>query len=443
LNTINEIKEPSESSETDESYESYDESEYSSDSDDYSDTSSSDDNYIDSKNVLDLEGSVLENYNILCKLGEGAYSIVWLGYYIGTGKYYAIKVQHSEDYKDGLEENKFMKKLDTNLKVLNHLTRDFVEIKDNKKYLCSVYDLHACNLDHLLRKGKFKDGFPVNVALSILKQLLEGLYYLHNKLKTFHGDFKTDNILLKGVNTRIKHIMKLYDEANFNKIYFETKSQLNKKKIDNKLKLRIRKEIHYKIYTNLIQNNEELLNEIEPYDIDVKYINDCRISLADFGSFVSIAEYEYYDKAFGTRYYRSPENILVGKSSYPNDIWALGCTFYELLTGRILYDPDKDSKYSRDDYHLKLINESCGRFSKDFLKTVELKRDYFDSNYQLRFQKDLGYKEKIERKLNLILDDDHYKICYRLLKGMLMINPKERLTAKQCLEILKQEYFNK
>jgi serine/threonine protein kinase len=168
--------------------------------------------------------------------------------------------------------------------------------------------------------------------------------------------------------------------------------------------------------------------------IDDEYINNCNVCLSDFGQFVE--DGEYYDESFGTRYYRSPENILVGKSSFPSDIWALGCTFYEILTGRILFNPDKDKNYSRDDYHLKLINEACGDFSKDFLKSTKLYKYHF-SNYKIIMNKNLDYTNKIENKLKSVLtNEDEYNIAIKLIKGMLEINPKKRLNCITALNIL-------
>jgi cyclin-dependent kinase-like len=44
-----------------------------------------------------------------------------------------------------------------------------------------------------------------------------------------------------------------------------------------------------------------------------------------------------------TRWYRAPE-LLVGDANYnrPVDVWAIGCIFVELLTGRPLFTGDTD-----------------------------------------------------------------------------------------------------
>ena len=385
----------------------------------------SDDDIIEQSDNLELEGSILNEYNILCELGRGAYSIVWLGYNISSLKYYAIKVQNPNEYKEGKSENDFMKQLPKNIDSLNKLILDFVEVRNNKKFLCSVYELHCSNLDSIIRKGKYEDGLPQDIVKNIMIQLLEGCDHLHQKMKVYHADIKTDNILLKGQTKKINSLIELYNKMNFQELYLQAKKEHNKLTQDKKIKIRSR--IHLEIYNKVVN----ILNEydIDKYDIDEKYITNCKISLADFGSFVK--DGEFYDEAFGTRYYRSPENILVGNSSYPNDIWALGCTFYELLTGQILFDPDKDKQFDRDAYHLKLINELCGEFSHSFLKKTNLWKKYFDSNCKLKITKDLNHKTKLEDKLG-------NNSMIPIIKGMLKINPNERLTTFDCLQMLKE-----
>jgi serine/threonine protein kinase len=389
------------------------------------DQSISDDDIIEHSENLNLEGSILSKYNILTELGRGSFSIVWLGYNIENTKYYAIKVQHPNEYKEGMDENNFMKRLPSHVNSLNKLIDDFVEIRDNKKFLCSVYELHCANLDCIIRKGNYNNGLDDNIVRKIMIQLLEACDYLHTKLKVCHGDIKTDNILLKGKNKKISSIINLYNKMNFNEIYSQAKKSLNKNKLSSEKKIKIRSTLHYEIYNKVMNTLSDYT--IDNYEVDDKYINESNISLSDFGSFVE--DGEYYEESFGTRYYRSPENILVGKSSYPNDIWALGCTFYELLTGKLLFDPDKDKEYDRDAHHLKLINEICGSYDPSFLKKTKLWKTYFNTKFQLKISKNLNSFNKI--------DDNISSIQYRtIIKSMLKINPSDRMTARQLLNIL-------
>jgi len=158
----------------------------------------SDDDVQDHTENIDLEGKIISKYNILHKLGSGSYSIVWLAYNIENQKFYAIKVQHPNEYKEGVNENNFMRRLPNDYNF-NNLIDNFIEISNNKKYLCSVYNLHSCNLDCLIRKGNYENGIPFNKSIRIIKDLFKSIYYLHKKLKICHADIKTDNILVKGV----------------------------------------------------------------------------------------------------------------------------------------------------------------------------------------------------------------------------------------------------
>jgi serine/threonine protein kinase len=387
----------------------------------------SDDDVLEHSENLELEGKVLGKYNIISELGKGSYSIVWLGYSIEHNNFYAIKVQNPKEYKTGMEENKFMKRLPKQNYYFNSLVDEFIEKQDDKKFLCSVYELHACNIDTILRKGNYQEGIPYNIVMNIMKQLLLSIDYLHNKLKVYHGDIKTDNILIKGITNRNKVLIDLYTKKNFLNLYSEAKKEYGKTKLSSQKKLKIRKKIHSEIYTSILTDLEDI--EICKYDIDNELINNCIISLSDFGSFVE--DGEYYDIQFGTRYYRSPENILIGKSSYPNDIWALGCTLYEMLTGVILFDPDKDKKYSRDDYHLKEIENICGQFSNEFLKSTKDYKKYFSSNGKLKCEVQIS-NNKLEILKNK-LGEEQYNFIYNILIKMLHIDPNKRIKTSELL----------
>ncbi len=417
-------------------------------SDDYSDSEvlsqSSDEDKSQNEN-LELGGKTIKNYNIICELGRGSFSIVWLAYSILDNRFYALKVQNPSEYKDGVSEIKFVKKLPTNPPVFNNLVDEFVSIRDDKKYLCSAWHLHCSNIDCLIRKGDNENGFELNMVKKIMKQLIESVKILHGKFKVFHGDIKSDNILIKGLNNKDEFIIKRYIEENFFEKYSNAKKSFwtNVKqkdlktidKMDKKDKNQIREQIHSEITNKILE--EYSLTDISKYSVDSKYLDPINISLADFGTHCE--EHNYYEESFGTRYYQAPEIILMGKCTYPVDIWAIGCTFYELLSGKLLFDPIKDSKYSRDYYHLRLINETCGNFSPHFLKKTKNYKNFFDSNYNIKDWEWDG-ESRLDRKINeLDFDDNVKQNIKKILQGTLTIDPSKRWTIN---DLAKCDFFN-
>jgi serine/threonine protein kinase len=143
--------------------------------------SESSDDIKDHDDNLELEGKILKNYNIICELGRGSFSIVWLAFSIVTNGFYALKVQNPKEYKDGLSEIKFVSKLPKTPNVFNNIIEYFIEEKENKKYLCSVWELHSDNIDGLIRKGNFSNGFPIPIVKKIMNQLITGIKILHKK----------------------------------------------------------------------------------------------------------------------------------------------------------------------------------------------------------------------------------------------------------------------
>lgn len=406
-----------------------------------SEVSLSSDEDLSQDDNIDLEGGIINNYNVICELGRGAFSIVWLVYCIKDNKYYALKVQNPQEYKDGLSEISFVKKLPTNPPVFNNLIEHFTETITEKnvsrRYLCSVWNLHCSNIDSIIRKGQYKDGLPLHLVNRIMKQLIEAVRILHRKFRVFHGDIKSDNILIKGVNNKDKFIIDRYNKADFFGKYSQAKKdywlQKGKSldsidKMSKEVKKEIRRLVHKSITEKILEDymTESNYSDISKHSIDSKYIENIEISLADFGTHCN--EDNYYEQPFGTRYYQAPEIILMGKCSYPVDIWAIGCTYFELLTGHLLFDPIKDSEHSRDYYHLCLINETCGNFPLKSITKTKYGNRFFTSRGNI-IDYETGEMKRLDNKLSNFLNetakaDDSIK---ENLKEMLEIDVSKRV----------------
>lgn len=394
----------------------------------------------DNNDSLDLTNDIIDNYNVITLLGKGSYSKVWLVYNINDMKYYALKVMNAGDYNEGKEELNIMKQISSDEKYINRLKHYFIETRfvdnDTKKFLCLVYDLCCGNLDGLSRKGKYKAGYPINMAKVFLKQTLEALYSVHYRLNGFHGDIKPDNILLCGLNNRDMKYINQYDKHKFNDVYSKIKKEYCGEKKINKLdtgtKHRIRKKVHCAIMDTMGENNEN------PFHCNEDYFLNPHIKLTDFGFFCKNTE--KYDKPFGTRYYMAPEIILMGECDEKVDIWALGCMLYELVTGEILFDPHSSKRGSTDFHHLEMIISMCGEFNKSYIERTKYYKKFF-KNGKL---KDMIYTEDynvpLVDKLNKRLKDngvDDMVLC-RLIASMLNLIPSKRPSIK---ELLKNEWL--
>jgi serine/threonine-protein kinase SRPK3 len=389
-------------------------------------------------NNIDLTGDIINNYNIISALGKGSYSRVWLAYNIGDGKYYALKVQNPEDFDDGKEEINILKKIPKDEPYINKLVEYFVETRfvdeTPTNFMCSVYSLCGGNLDGFSRKGKYKNGYPEHIVKKMFKQILLALHTVHYKLNGFHGDVKPDNILLYGLNNRDALYIKMYEKKNFIDIYNKTKKEymIEKKikKLNPSMKLRIRKKIHAALLETMDENEEN------QYLCNDKYFENPLIKLSDFGFYCS--NNDFFHEQFGTRYYMAPEILLMSECDEKVDIWALGCVLYELLTGRILFDPHSDEKGSTDFHHFEMIINLCGEFNgvlksgkyyNKFFKNNKLKNIEYSSDYKL------STRDKINKKLEEYCKTNINNLeNSRLIESMLQINPKKRPSIKDLLK---------
>tara|TARA_B110000902_G_scaffold265183_1_gene348760 strand:+ start:1051 stop:2283 length:1233 start_codon:yes stop_codon:yes gene_type:complete len=389
-----------------------------SESDNESISSVSSDEIDNQVNNIDLKGDSINSYYIIEELGRGGSSIVWLAYNPFKNKFFAFKVNHPDDFKEAVSEAKFHKRLSSNKKpplLFNKIIESFPKTLDGKRYYCSVYRLYCGNLDDFISKGYYPNGYDEKICINIIHQIVKSLDYLHNKLNVYHGDLKPDNILLQGLNNRDKTLMLSYkNHPSFSKI----REEIDETK---------RSILHFEIVKSL-NINKEL-----KYECDDIFINKPNVVLSDFGNFCDIDD-EFEDE-FGTRYYRAPEVIMVTETGYPVDIWALGCSFYEILTGKYLFDP-KRKTIDTNHEHLCMITNICGNISKKRVKMMkkQKRKNHFTKKWEIK------ENNNSHRKLNEILSDeiDNSNII-DFITGCLITNPNSRYTIS---ELMKHNIFN-
>ncbi len=413
---------------------------------------------------IDFRGIVLkQKYVLIYKLGSGTFSTVWLGYDIQTGKYYAIKMQNPDDYYNGEREVELFKKFKSKeCSYINILVDSFDYEIDDDVYICMVCDLLAGSTFDLINSGKYNKGLPVDVVKKIIHQLLIAMDYLNKTHKKIHTDIKPENILVVGVSEKIKEVISRFEKCEFDKIYKKKKAQSKRKKKgknnnSNPLEATL-KEVFNKLDLDDLETSDSETSEASDEDserstessntelssneeddvqiIDDKYLSsdNIMIKLSDFGSCLDINNKSY---RIQTRYYRSPEVLLEYKLNVTCDIWSVGCTLYELLTGSILFDPDKKRRFNRNRYHIYEIQSKLGRIPDYLLKNATKRSVYFKNNGLMKgkLPTSANYvplSSVLLNKLKQTSTDELYLIIDLLYK-MLEYDPNKRPTSKECL----------
>uniref|UniRef100_A0A8B9KJJ4 Serine/threonine-protein kinase PRP4 homolog n=1 Tax=Astyanax mexicanus TaxID=7994 RepID=A0A8B9KJJ4_ASTMX len=97
------------------------------------------------------------------------------------------------------------------------------------------------------------------------------------------------------------------------------------------------------------------------------------LKLCDFGSASHVADNDITPYLV-SRFYRAPE-IIIGKPyDYAIDMWSVGCTLYELYTGKILL-PGKTNNHM-----LKLAMDLKGKMPNKMIRKGLFKDQHFDQN---------------------------------------------------------------
>src|SRR5437899_2322695 len=99
----------------------------------------------DSDELNELTGLLLNSkYLLITIIGKGTFSIVWLKLNIKNYKYYAIKMQNTEDYDSGMFEVNVLKKVSgEKCPYINNMIEHFIYDSDeiDGRHVCMVFDI--------------------------------------------------------------------------------------------------------------------------------------------------------------------------------------------------------------------------------------------------------------------------------------------------------------
>lgn len=196
---------------------------------------------------------------------------------------------------------------------------------------------------------------------------------------------------------------------------------------------------------SLLQKCNILHADIKPDNILVSESRNT-LKLCDLGS-ASDASDNTITPYLVSRFYRAPEIMLGLNYDYGIDIWSVGCTLYELFTGKILF-PGRNNNQM-----LKHIMELKGRFPNKLLRKAQFTTEHFDGDYAfLSHEIDKVSKNEIVKKITFIKpvrdiksrimaastsdSDEENRLVQAfvdLLDKCLILGPDKRLTPKEAL----------
>uniref|UniRef100_A0A665VU24 non-specific serine/threonine protein kinase n=1 Tax=Echeneis naucrates TaxID=173247 RepID=A0A665VU24_ECHNA len=454
--------------------------------------------------LVEIGEIFVDRYQVVKKLGWGHFSTVWLCWDMVKGRFVALKVVKSAQIftETALDEIKLLKCVrdsdskDSKRERIVQLIEDFRISGANGEHVCMVLEVLGHHLLQWIIKSNYT-GLPLPCVKSILRQVLQGLDYLHTKCKIIHTDIKPENILLGVDEVYIKKLA-----ANTNLWQLPMSPAITSHPVTRLIrkdrgrrgqantsdhKQRDKPHVSFSDVTppsstctsnchskltgpSLTLRRHTLLLE-DRLDLAPHSIRDSVYSLPDFNTDASVSGsrsmllpqtadkepprstnadkirikiadlgnacwvHKHFTEDIQTCQYRSVEVLIGAEYDTPADIWSTACMAFELATGDYLFDPQSGARFSREEDHIAHIIELLGPLPSQFSLSGRNSKKFFNCKGQLRHISKLKPWSLLE-----ILQDkyewprEEATQFSSFLLTMLELLPEKRATAAQCLK---------
>lgn len=316
-------------------------------------------------------------------IGQGAFATVWRAVDVNTGSCVAIKA-----FRLGYH---FTETAENEIDMLNLLKRykaehvvmmlDYFYVSDHVFIVLEYMDADLMDIISSFDGLKM----PKPIIMRIIKHIQSGIIELHNS-SIIHSDIKPENILVKCL------FMSCVESVHIENWILE------------------RYPSKWVLYKKLCCKELLLMNStFKVGDLGNAYYTDD----ACMKTIVS------------TLNYRAPEVILKLPHDHTIDMWALGCVIYEVLTGRLLFNPKKNADYNKRIHHLAQMIKLLGPIPPD----MAVRKKYFDADGEFILNNRIGLHTPINWLLKHIYEYKEPDVgnYSRILEGLLCFDKSRRV----------------
>ncbi|PYH37021.1 kinase-like protein [Aspergillus neoniger CBS 115656] len=303
-------------------------------------------------------------------------------------------------------------------KYISSLLDQFSFKGPNGHHMCLVSEVAGCSVAES-KENSPRFMFSLDIARAIAAQVTMGLAYMHS-LGVGHGDLHARNILLlQPVDFEALSIEDIYEQ--FGKPFEVPITRIDKAPIQSCAPA------HAIIPMNLIVPSDQVVN--------------CRVKITDFGSsfFFGKEPLELHTPTA----LLPPEAFFQDPITPAADIWTLGCTLYDILGERPLFETWADDP---DDVIGEMVS-TLGKLPKKWWQRWEKRPEFFLENgsWNPNFNRiQTPEFRPLDQRLWQMGRGETLRICElqememasfkRLLEGMLAYEPLERVSAREAME---------